>query len=305
MTRALRLLACVATLLLVGAGTAFAHSDGLSAEAFLPRVVAVEPPVPGLSVAAVEGGARLGVVNATGIPVRVLPPDGLALAEEPTVPPGERGHWADRRVAAASAERPADGRAAAWSVPLLVGSDRVEVRGETTWPAPPSTAGWWSLTLALAVGAAALGSAAVRRAALAPAVGAVAVLAVAAHVVHALGSALVPVDEPYWPTVLGTAGIGLGAWAAVLVGAVLTLWRTPWGLLLCSVGGTILALVTAFDTSSFARAVLPYGWPPTVDRVSTALAVGIGAGLFLTGFAVLRAMTPDDDLSLRPIEDPR
>lgn len=53
--------------------------------------------------------------------------------------------------------------------------------------------------------------------------------------------------------------------------------------------------MTAFDTASFVRAVLPYAWDPALDRAATVAAVGIGAGLFLTGFAVLRAMTPDLD----------
>jgi hypothetical protein len=134
---------------------------------------------------------------------------------------------------------------------------------------------------------------AVRRRAAALAVAALGLGAVAAHLVHVLGSAVVPVDLPYWPTVFGTAGIGLGAWVAVPVGAVLVLARQQWGLLLTALGGAVLALVTVFDTGSFAEAVLPYGWDPTLDRVATTVTVGVGFGLFLTGFAVLRAMTPD------------
>lgn len=298
MIRLARFVTVVAgVLVLLGLTTApaSAHSGGLSAEASLPRVVALDPPVPGLSVAVVEGGARFQVVNATPATVRVLPPDGLAPAEEPVVAPGERAHWADRRVAAASAERPADGRPVAWSVPLLVGTEPVTLRGETVWPPPPAAWAWWAATVLVAAGTALLGARAPTHRGAALGIAGLALAGVAAHLVHVLGSALVPVDAAYWPTVFGTAGIGVGAWVVALAGAVLTLARVQWGLLLSAVAGTVLALVTVFDTGSFARAVLPYGWDAGLDRVATVLTVGIGAGLFLTGFAVLRAMTPDLD----------
>lgn len=288
----------VAVLVLLGlsASPAWAHSSGLSAEHSLPRVVALDPPVPGLTVSVVEGGARFQIVNATPDAVRVLPPDGMAPAEEPVVEPGGRAHWSDRRVAAASAQRPADGAPVAWSVPLVAGSEPVTLRGETVWPPAPAGWLWWGATLLVAAGTAVLGSRASQRRGAALAVAGLATLAVAAHLVHVLGSALVPIDVAYWPTVFGTAGIGVGAWVVALAGAGLTLARNRWGLLLSAVGGTVLALVTAFDTLSFTRAVLPYAWAADLDRAAGVATVGIGAGLFLTGFAVLRAMTPDADL---------
>ncbi|MDN5914337.1 MAG: hypothetical protein L0I76_04400 [Pseudonocardia sp.] len=308
MTRSLRALLVLAVgvvvLPLIG-GTASAHSGGLESEAFLPRVLALDPPVPGLEVSVVEGGARLGIVNRTGQRVEVLPPEGLARAEEPVVQPGGRGHWADRRVAAASVTRPAEASPVAWTVPLLVGSEPVVVRGETVWPPPPAGGGWWAATVALAAAATVLGVLSVRRERFAPVVVVLAVVAVGAHLVHVLGSALVPIDLSYWPAVFGTAGIGVGAWALGSAGAVLTFAGRRWGLLLCSLGGAVLALVTAFDTASFTSSVLPYGWSPTLDRVSTVTTVGIGFGLFLTGFAVLRGMTPDDlDLDDPAADDP-
>lgn len=304
--RSATVVAGVLVLLALSAGPASAHSNGLTAEASLPRVVALDPPVPGLVVTVVEGGSRFQVVNGTSRAVRVLPPDGLAPAEEPVVAPGERAHWADRRVAAVSADRPPDGRPAAWSVPLLVGSEPVSLRGETVWPPAPAGWAWWGATLLVAAGTALLGARASERRGAELGVGALGILAVGAHLVHVLGSALVPVDAAYWPTVFGTAGIGVGAWAFALAGAVLTLARVRWGVLLSAVGGAVLALVTVFDTGSFTAAVLPYAWAPALDRVATVATVGIGAGLFLTGFSVLRAMTPDDlddDPSATPVTE--
>ncbi|TCK21734.1 hypothetical protein [Pseudonocardia endophytica] len=293
LTRFATVVVGVLVLLGLSAGPASAHSAGLSAEASLPRVLALDPPVPGLTVTVVEGGARFQIVNATTETVRVLPPDGLAVVEEPTVAPGGRDHWADRRVVV-STQRPADGAPVAWSVPLFVGSEAVTLRGETVWPPAPAGWAWWVATVVVAAATALLGSRAPTRRGAALGIAVLALAAVVAHLVHVLGSALVPVDAAYWPTVFGTAGIGVGAWVVVLVGAVLTVVRVQWGLLLSSLGGAVLALVTVFDTGSFVRAVLPYGWDPALDRVATVAAVGIGAGLFLTGFAVLRAMTPDD-----------
>jgi hypothetical protein len=43
--------------------------------------------------------------------------------------------------------------------------------------------------------------------------------------------------------------------------------------------------------------VLPFGWSPDLDRAATALVVGGGFGLFVTGILALRALaraTPPD-----------
>uniref|UniRef100_UPI001C68C102 hypothetical protein n=1 Tax=Pseudonocardia pini TaxID=2758030 RepID=UPI001C68C102 len=165
MRRLLLLVGTTLLLLVASGGTAVAHSGGLESEPFLPRVLALDPPVPGLWVGVVEGGARLGVVNDSAFAVDVLPA-GSARAEEPVVAPGERGHWADARVVT-SGPGPVT-----WSVPLQVGGQLVTVRGETVWPPPPATGGWWAATAALAVATAVLGTVAVRRRAAALAVAA-------------------------------------------------------------------------------------------------------------------------------------
>jgi hypothetical protein len=283
--RLLAALLLVPVLLPVLGGSASAHSGGLEAQPDLPRIVALDPPVPGLVAAVVEGGARLSLTNGTGSTVEVVPAG--VRGEEPVLAPGESGHWVDPRV------RGADDSATTWTIPLRVGELPVALRGETSWPPPPATAGWWALTALLAVGATALGLLGIRRRGAAFAVAGLTALALAAHAVHVLGSASVPMGLAYRPSVFGTAGIGLAGWVAGLIGIGLVARSPSWGLLSCSIAGAVLALVTALDTGSFARAVLPYAWDPTLDRISTACTVGIGLGLFLTGFAVLRAMTPE------------
>jgi hypothetical protein len=286
MTRFALVAALTALLAVTMASPAAAHGSGLASEPHLPRVLGLDPPVPGLAVTVVEGGARLALVNDTAATVEVVP--AAERREEPVVAAGGSAHWADGRVATTTTGGPV-----AWTVPLRVDGEPVALRGETVWPPAPATAGWWALTAALAVGATLLGARAVRRRWAELAVACLGLLAVAAHLVHVLGSAGVPVDLPYWPTVFGTAGIGIGAWAAAVAGAALTVAGTRWGTLLTGIGGTVLALLTVSDTDSFADAVLPYSWDPTLDRVATAATVGLGVGLLVTGFAVLRAMTPD------------
>jgi hypothetical protein len=272
----------------LGGGVASAHSGGLEPSPALPRILAVEPAVPGLTVTVIEVGARLRLDNGTAEVVEVVPPAGAARAAEPVVPAGGTGRWADRRILDALAS------GSPWTVPMTVDGATVTVRGEIVVPPPPATGWWWLATAVVAAGATLLGASAVRRRAARIGAAALTLVAVAAHVVHVLGSALVPDELSYWPTVFGTAGIGLGAWAFGLVGAGLALAGKQYGLLFCALAGAILAMITVFDTASFADAVLPYGWDPAFDRAATTLSVGAGSGLFLMGFAVLRQLTPTE-----------
>ncbi|MFD1238087.1 hypothetical protein ACFQ34_32820 [Pseudonocardia benzenivorans] len=277
-------------LLPAGAVAASAHSGGLEPQPVLPQVVAVEPAVPGLQVSVVEYGARLRIDNGTGSPVDVAPA-GSARTVEPVVAPGTTARWADPRVA--GADGGAGPEPVGWSVPLTVGDTAVVVRGETVRPPAPSPGPWWLLTAAVAAAATVLGSLAVRRRAAAIATAALSVGMVASYVVHVLGSALAPDDVDYWPTVWRTAGVvGTVAVVAALAGAVLVVAGRRFGLLLCALSGALLVLLTGADVGSFGNAVLPFGWAPDLDRVTTALTFGGGLGLFLTGFAVLRALTP-------------
>src|SRR5262245_19545137 len=106
-----------ALLLPGGATPALAHAGGLSSSTSEARVLAIDPPVPGLDVRAVEFGARLRIENGTSDPVIVESPDGSPLAALPAVAPGAVAYWVDPRVTAAAAGDRPDGDRLAWSVP--------------------------------------------------------------------------------------------------------------------------------------------------------------------------------------------
>jgi hypothetical protein len=104
--------------------------------------------------------------------------------------------------------------------------------------------------ISVAAGATVPGTLPVRRRAAQVGAAGLTLVAVSAHVVHILGSALVPDELSYWPTVFGTAGIGLGAWTSGLVGAGLALAGKLYGLLFCALAG-----------ASGTRPVSPVTWP--------------------------------------------
>lgn len=269
---------------------ASAHSAGLEPVRTQAEILAIEPAVPGLSVSLIDAGSRLRVDNGTAVTASVTPAADRVRTVEPVAGPGETVRWVDPRLTIASREMAAapPGSSTTWTIEIALAEQSVRVLGQTTRPPPPAAAAWWVAALLTAIGAAIAGALAVRWR---PAAVVVAVLTgavVVAHVVHVLGSALVPDELSYWPTVAGTAGLGLGAWLAGVVGMVLTLRKHRYGLLLCSLAGALLALVTGGDSASFSNAVLPFGLAPTLDRVSTVLTFGAGFGLFLTGFSVLR-----------------
>jgi hypothetical protein len=274
--------------LLLGSGVAVAHgSGGPGPEMHLPRIVALDPSVPGLSVTVIEGGMRLRVDNGTGETVDVRPAAVGARADEPVIAPGATARWADARVRAAAADPvPAEGRRA-WAVPLLVGDQLVLVRGEQTWPAPPASAPWWLATLLAAVLAAAVGRRAVSRPGWAPALALLTLTVAGAHVVHVLGSALLVEDRPALGAVLGTAGPAVLGWAIAALGCGLTLAHRAYGPLLCALSGALFALFSVFGGDAFSSPVLPFAWAPDLDRLTLVLTLGGGLGLFLTGLAAL------------------
>lgn len=205
----------------------------------------------------------------------------------PVVAPGGTARWADPRAA----EEPEAGPGA-WAVALSVGGQPGTVRGDRHWPPAPATVLWWLAVAVAAVAVALLGARAPDRRPFALAVAAATLLVVVAGVVRAAGAALVPEEGGFWPLLLGAAGMGLVAWAVGLAGVVLTVARRPLGLLLCAVAGAVLALLTAADTTVFTHPVLLFAGDPALDRAALVLTVGAGAGLFLTGFAVLRRIAP-------------
>jgi hypothetical protein len=294
LTRCVLVLGLIGVGLPVGAGVAAAHGDGLGPEAHVPRVLAVDPPVPGLAVAVIEAGARLRLDNQTGQTVDVLPLDAAARATEPVVAPGATARWHDPRVAAAAADPVPPGASRPWAVPLRIGDQLVTVHGEQVWPPAPSSLPWWSAMVVVAVVMALLGIRAATRPRWSPVLAGSTLLIVAAHLVHVVGSALIVEDQALLPIVLGAAGPAVLAWVLALVGVGLTLARRAYGPLLCTLAGGLLALVSAFGANNFGSPVLPFAGPPDLDRAAVALTVGGGVGLFMAGLAVVSALTADD-----------
>jgi hypothetical protein len=267
--------------LTLGAGPAAAHGGpGAEPGPSLPRVLAVEPPAAGLSLTVVEGGLRLRLDNRTATEVDVRPA-GPQRHEEPVVAPGRSAAWADPRVTGAGE----------WAVPLVVGGQAVTVRGDHVWPPVPPPVPWWTGVVFAAAATFCVGAIAVergRRSRAAVAVAGLTVLLVGAHVVHVLGSALVLPEPPSVATVLAGAGPGVVCWVLGLAGAALVLARRELGLVTCAPAGALAALVTVFDTVGFHRPVLAFGWAFDLDRLTTVVTVGVGIGLFLTGWAAMR-----------------
>ena len=282
--RLLGVVIAVVVLLPAWAAPALAHAGGLASSPSEARVLAVEPAVPGLEVRAVEFGARLRLDNGTAAPVVVEPLPGSVLSGLPGAAPGETVRWADPRVLAAAQERPPGDRVG-WAVPLRVGGAAVVVRGEQVWPPAPSPL-WWLVALgALAVTAAAAlprrwGGAAL-------AAGTLAVLA--AHLVHVLGSALVPEDQPYPVMLLSAAGYALLGWPLGIAGARLAVRGHPVGPLLCVAAGGLFAVVIApVDAFTLVDAVVPFAWGADLDRLLVALTLGGGLGVVVAGVALMR-----------------
>jgi hypothetical protein len=281
--------AVVALLLPATATPAGAHAGGLSSATSEAVVVGLDPAVPGLRVRAVEFGARLRLDNATAQTVVVEPVPGSVVSGLPTVAPGGTAVWADPRpTAAAAAERP-PGDVATWAVPLRVGDRAVLVRGEQRWPPPPPAALWWAAAaLALAVPAVAGVLGAGRRWGRFVLAAATAVV-IGAHLLHALGSAGVPEDQPYPLMLLSAAGYALLGWPLGALGAWLTLKANPVGPLLCCAAGGLFAVVIApIDAFTLVEAVVPFSWGADLDRALVALTLGGGLGVVVAGVAALR-----------------
>jgi hypothetical protein len=274
-------------------GVAAAHyAGGLAASTSRCEIRAVDPPVAGLRVMVIEAGARLEIDNQTGATVDVLPEPGANRLREPTVPPGSTARWSDRRIVAAAQAPDPPGHRRAWAIPLQVGGQAVTIHGEQVWPPPPPAGRWWLATGLAALVAVVIGALAVRWRWAAVVLGVATAAIAIAHVTHLVGSTLVlPPDQPVLAMVLGLAGPAIAAWPLGVIGPALAVAGHRSGPMVCGLFGVLLALFSASDVVSFFYAVLPFGWNPNVDRASTALVVGGGFGLFLTGILALRALS--------------
>ncbi len=286
--RVLLVAGLVALLLPIGALPAAAHAGGLSSSSSAARVLALDPPVPGLTVQAVEFGARLRIDNGTDRSVVVVPLPGSELSGLPAVSPGNRAYWSDPRIIAAAGQPRPPGERLDWSVPLLVGEQPVVVRGEQYWPPAPSPL-WWAAALLALAGPALVGvlGAGRERGRLGLAGATVGVLV--AHLAHVFGSAGVPEDQPYALMLLSAAGYALLGWPLGAIGAWLTIRGHAAGPLLCCAAGGLFAIVIApVDAFTLVDAVVPYEWGADLDRALVAITLGGGLGVVVAGMAVLR-----------------
>ncbi|GAA4587680.1 hypothetical protein BJY16_008303 [Actinoplanes octamycinicus] len=279
MRRLLVLLALVAGVVLGTAGPASAHAGGLVATNARSEVVTVTPQLPGLTVVAIEDGAKLRLTNHTGGPVTV---SGI----NRTVAPGDSLTWADSRFAPEGKDLPAF-RTATWTVPLDAGGTAVTVAGVLTGEQPPNPLPWWALAIVSAVAVPVIARRLHRADLLLAAAGAI---AMAASVTHVLGSTLAVESAPPAGTFLSAAGINLLAWPLLLGGAIVALRGRPAGLLAVCAGAALTAVFVLPDVTSFHRAVLPFAGPPAVERVLVVLALGVGAGVAVAGASVLRRL---------------
>lgn len=270
-------------MLLGATAPASAHAGGLSPTSVRGVVVAVTPSVQGLTVTAIEDGARLLVRNNTGLPVEI-PAGGQAGAV--SVPAGESVTWIDAR--ATTLERDlGPARTAAWSVPMTVGTVPVTVTGEFNAEEPPSPLGWWALAAGIAAALIVLARR-VRRPHVLLAVAGLAT--VAASLVHVVGATLAVESAPLWGTFLDATGIGLLVCPLVVVAAIAALRGSAGGVLGVCAGAGLSVVFILPDLTVFHFAVLPVAGPATLERVLVALVLGAGVATAVAGAGALRAL---------------
>jgi hypothetical protein len=278
------LLPAAGCLILGWQAPAAAHAGGLVATDARGRVVAVTPPVAGLVVTAIEDGAKLRLVNGSGVPVAV--PGGGGPATPAVVPPGKSLTWADTRSTPVG-RRVAAGSSMAWSFVVDAGGTPVTVAGVLVGSSRPFPVPWWALTVLLAVAIPLLSRRSRRGDLVLAGVGMVALLASLAHIIW---SSLAVTSASLPGTFLNASGINLLAWPLIIGGAVAVLRGKAAGVLAICAGAALTAVFVLPDVTSFHRAVLPFAGPAAAERVLVALALGCGAGVAVGGAAVLRTL---------------
>ncbi|GIF03975.1 hypothetical protein [Actinoplanes siamensis] len=277
--RLVMLSAVVAATVLTAAGPASAHAGGLVATDARSRVVTVTPTIPGLTVVAIEDGAKLRLTNGTGGPVSVA-------GRSQPVPSGGELTWADPGATPEN-KKIDSGRTTDWTVLLDANGTAVTVAGVLVGERQPNPLPWWALAIVAAVAVPAIARRLHRADLLLSAAG---VVAMAASIAHVTGSTLAVESAPFAGTFLNAAGINLLAWPLILGGAWTALRGRPAGLLAVCAGAALTAVFVFPDVTSFHRAVLPFAGPAAMERVLVVLALGLGAGAAVAGAPVLRAL---------------
>jgi hypothetical protein len=270
--------------MLTAASPAWAHAGGLSPTGVRSAALAVAPEVPGLTVAVIDGGARLRVDNGTGAPVEI--PPGGGQTGPVTVPAGESLTWTDAR--ATTLERDLGGATTArWSVPMTVGTVAVTVSGVFVAEPAPAALGWWAATAGIAVAVFVLA----RRMRHPNVVLAVAGLgAVLASLAHVVGATLAVESAPLLGTFLDATGIGLLVWPLVALAAIAALRGSAAGVLGVCAGAGLSVVFVLPDITVFHYAVLPFAGPAELERFLVAVVLGAGCAAAAAGAGALRAL---------------
>jgi hypothetical protein len=174
-----------------------------------------------------------------------------------------------------------------WRIPLRVDGRLAAVTGAIHWDPPPATVAWVGLALALAVVLLVAARVATRPVLLA----ALALLAVA-EALHLWGS---------WPfstaTTIGRVGENIPSIAAVLVCLFALGWLASRSVYRAAPVVVLAGLFAAVagglaDLPTLLHAWVPSRFAPGVARTLVAVALGVGTGVAIAGFARLRAPRP-------------
>jgi len=236
------------------------------------KVVVNPVAVAGVTVRAVEAGARLELTNHSAATVEILGsygepflrvrPDGVdehtgagwrATSDRPVV------RWHEERAGAPG-----------WSVPLLVDGVPAAIRGTVVVPPAPPVTAWWTATLVLAIA----GVLAARiRVPLAIVLGAVAIVVTVAFA----AAATTPGAAGEFASQLLARGWSLLAGLAVLAAGLVS-GRRRADLAVAATAGCAAVAAGLAHSGVFANAVIAGpGW----IRPAVALVIGLGAGLTL------------------------
>jgi hypothetical protein len=176
-----------------------------------------------------------------------------------------------------------------WTVSMQQGPTRIAVTGHLTWVPGPSPYPW--LLLAIALAAVAVAAALSTR--WGPALAALVTVLTVNDVWHAVAIAF-SVAATFWDRV---ARVFTGSFYSIIgwvlgVVAVWLLWR--WradGLYAAAFAGVSAALFTGIlDFTVLSRSAAPFAGPMPVDRVTTAVSLGLGAGVAVGAVLALRRM---------------
>lgn len=174
-----------------------------------------------------------------------------------------------------------------WTIPVKLGDQTIEARGDLVWLPGPSPAPW----LALAVGLLVVTAALAFTPAWAPLLAVVVGLLAALDVVHALGIGFAKagtLGDKIGQTLAGSF-YSILAWAAAAIAVRLLLKRRSDGLYAAGFAGMFIALYGGvIDFGDLTRSQVPFLWGAPFARALVAVSLGVGLGLIVASVIGLR-----------------